>query len=550
MRALVASIVIFAITLGGCADEGPSGPPPLEEGAVLEVVTAQVSGVVGEVPEERPSVRVLTSTGDPLAGAAVLWRFGDRPGSADHSSTSGDDGIAIGEGPLDLIAGAQTISASLENGAEVAIAATAEAGPVRDVRAPALVIAEVGVATGSDIALTDAYGNDVRLSRGSWSIEEAALGTVDGAGAITGALPGVGIVRVTVDDTVIAVPLEVRPLLRLVQIEAGLEHACGLTEDGEAYCWGSNGGGRLGAGHDDPVDGAARVAGPVRFAELTLGQAETCGLAVDGTGYCWGTGRTLLGDSVTTTVHEPTPIALGEPLATIDIGWHRGRCVVTILGDPYCWGHNDFGQIGQGFRSSDVYFPVPLPVDTTVLEISMSGFHGCARLASERTWCWGGLGGIGRVDTTATSAHLPAPIAGDYSFKSVDSGLWTTCALDAAGGAFCWGHDFFLNYLGATSSLPEPTAIPNLTFHSLAVGWGVLCGVLTSGIAKCWSSAAEMTVELPGSEVAQVVAGSSFTFSCAVDLEGAPYCWSLSGEDEFPATPTRLYARLPTDGDG
>ena len=380
---------------------------------------------------------------------------------------------------------------------------------------------------------------------GAWSVDATDLATASADGLLTGLATGVTSLMVTVDDTTATVPLQVRPLLRMAQLEGGQQHACGLTAEGEAYCWGSNGGGRLGAGHSDPVEGVVKVVGPVRFAALTAGQEETCGRSLDGRGYCWGNGSSLLGDSVLGPYVEPTPIAVTETLAQIDIGWHRSRCAVTLSGETWCWEHNDFGQLGQGHDKRDIHFPVLLPVDTTVVDMAMSAVHGCAILASRETWCWGRRGAIGRVDTTGAKVHVPAPIAGDFKFESLDSGQWATCGLDADGGAWCWPWDPFLDFLGAGAELPEPTPLPGLAFTSLSVGWQVLCGVLRSGVAKCWSPSAEVTIELPGSEVAHIVAGWSGSFSCAIDLDGAPYCWSMPGEDEYPQTPTRIYAPMP-----
>lgn len=63
---------------------------------------------------------------------------------------------------------------------------------------------------------------------------------------------------------------------------------CLLTGSGEAYCWGENAVGQLGAGHASPVDGLAKVEGGIPFRSLTAGVYRNCGVAVDDRGYCWG----------------------------------------------------------------------------------------------------------------------------------------------------------------------------------------------------------------------------------------------------------------------
>lgn len=61
--------------------------------------------------------------------------------------------------------------------------------------------------------------------------------------------------------------------------------------------------------------------------------------------------------------------------------------------------------------------------------------------------------------------------------------------------------------------------------------------ILESGAAFCWDAEGQHPGELPASEVASITGG--WTFSCALDQDGAPYCWS-GPTDDFPQTPTRV----------
>ena len=82
--------------------------------------------------------------------------------------------------------------------------------------------------------------------------------------------------------------------LIISSISTGVNHTCGLGSDGNAYCWGDNGGGRLGTGDDTAssnlpklVVQGDRVAG-VTFSSISSGFYHTCGLGSDGNAYCWG----------------------------------------------------------------------------------------------------------------------------------------------------------------------------------------------------------------------------------------------------------------------
>jgi len=82
-----------------------------------------------------------------------------------------------------------------------------------------------------------------------------------------------------------------------VELAVGDQHSCALHSDGAAFCWGGNGTGALGAVTDDRCDRTPCSATPVavsggfRFTDLTaggLGGGHTCGMSVDGIAFCWG----------------------------------------------------------------------------------------------------------------------------------------------------------------------------------------------------------------------------------------------------------------------
>ena len=54
-------------------------------------------------------------------------------------------------------------------------------------------------------------------------------------------------------------PLAVNTALRFTSLALGWDHTCGLTADGEAYCWGSNSSGQLGTGDTVARAAPARV---------------------------------------------------------------------------------------------------------------------------------------------------------------------------------------------------------------------------------------------------------------------------------------------------
>ena len=81
-----------------------------------------------------------------------------------------------------------------------------------------------------------------------------------------------------------------------VAIDAGANHACLLTRDGEVWCWGQNRWGQLGQGDLGARDGARRVPIRGRVQALTVDDDASCAVTVDGAARCWGDVSTLLVD--------------------------------------------------------------------------------------------------------------------------------------------------------------------------------------------------------------------------------------------------------------
>ena len=132
-------------------------------------------------------------------------------------------------------------------------------------------------------------------------------------------------------------------------IAAGGSHTCALTTENQAYCWGRNNMGQLGIDDNQPHTLPSRVGGPVtQFASVSAGAVYSCGLTEGGNAYCWGRNSYgQLGDGTTMDRATPVKVAGGLTFATIQAnGAHT--CGATAAGATYCWGNNSDGQLGDG----------------------------------------------------------------------------------------------------------------------------------------------------------------------------------------------------------
>jgi alpha-tubulin suppressor-like RCC1 family protein len=220
----------------------------------------------------------------------------------------------------------------------------------------------------------------------------------------------------------VSLPVGVTGFMR---IEAGDEHTCGLTSAGAAYCWGWNVSGQLGDNSQTTSFTPVAVSLPagVTFTELTAGMNHTCGLTGTGAAYCWGSGSFgQLGNNQLVGSLSPDAVVLpvgetGFAKLTAD-GNHT--CGLSTTGVPYCWGRNFDGQLGN---NSTVNSPTPAAV---VLPDGVTGFvriaagdeHTCALTSAGAAYCWGfnNFGQLG--DNTQTDHLTPQAVNGGLTFKT------------------------------------------------------------------------------------------------------------------------------------
>ncbi len=267
-------------------------------------------------------------------------------------------------------------------------------------------------------------------------------------------------------------PRAVAGALRFTRIDAGQFHTCAITTSGDAYCWGSSNDGALGSGiiqiTPDPVPVAGGlnqdtavtsagtpilVAGGRTYTAITSGDYHMCAIAVGGAAYCWGEdgfGFGALGTGDSTPHNTPTAVAGGHLFKAID-GGDLHTCGLTTGGDVYCWGWGAWGQLGNGARG---YQPAPVKVGggRTYTAVSVGANHSCALASGGQLFCWGNNGSSQLAGTATETCPLPPSVggyvpctstpivaAGGQKFRALSAGFFHTCAIGAAGGAYCWG---------------------------------------------------------------------------------------------------------------
>jgi len=231
---------------------------------------------------------------------------------------------------------------------------------------------------------------------------------------------------------------------RFSSVVAGAVHTCGLTADGAAYCWGSNGSGQLGDGTvtNRPVPTA--VAGGLSFTVLAAGGGHTCGITTGGAAYCWGNNETgQLGNGVTDQDPSRTPIAVsttGLPAFTSLTAGDSHTCALAAGTGAYCWGYNYSGAVGNGAAHEIETTPVAVrSPDGALVAVATSNYHTCGLTATGKAFCWGSNNFAQLGDGTKADRSVPTAVATGLTFTALAPGDDHTCGVATTGTAYCWG---------------------------------------------------------------------------------------------------------------
>jgi hypothetical protein len=253
------------------------------------------------------------------------------------------------------------------------------------------------------------------------------------APAITGPIPDS--ISVTVTDSRGGTDQKTLPLASVVvtRMATGLEHTCAVTTATTVYCWGKNLSGQLGDGTTenrplptpvvDPDDPTGMLTGAV---DVSAREAHTCVTMVDGTVSCWGFnggGRLGVGHDRPEVLLVPSRVVgpggatyLTDVVSVSAGGLHT--CALTEAGIAYCWGDNFRGQLGSS-HAGGVPAPVADPQDPTqpltgLTAIGTGGFHSCAVTQETTAYCWGwnNAGQLGIGDYVPVQSRQPQAVVG------------------------------------------------------------------------------------------------------------------------------------------
>jgi alpha-tubulin suppressor-like RCC1 family protein len=311
-----------------------------------------------------------------------------------------------------------------------------------------------------------------------WDAGDGTIISVDADGLTHGVSAGDIKLTVTAENATATLDLSAQMDGPLSSVAAGTAHTCGVTTAGHVYCWGENTVGQLGPTTSAPYGRAVLVPSPEHFESLDSRGSHTCALNTAGSAFCWGYNSygQLGAPSGGSGVVEP--VSGGLTFSRLAAGLEF-TCGLASGGSAYCWGLNSMGQLGRG--TDDVLSnPTPAAVvgGHVFTSIAAGEVTACGLTASGAAWCWGsnqfGNLGLGTQDTEPHST--PVHAASGLTFSVIAPGLRRTCGLTTGGVVQCWGEGQLTPAaFDATSGYTE-----------LDAGQVNFCRVDGSGIVSCW----------------------------------------------------------------
>jgi alpha-tubulin suppressor-like RCC1 family protein len=363
-------------------------------------------------------------------------------------------------------------------------------------------------------------------------------------------------------------------------ISAGSYFTCATTTSGAVKCWGTNWHGQLGNGALDYSTTATKVAGITTATAIAVGTEHACATLSTKRVKCWGTNYLGTLGTGGAAYNSPSPqdvLGISNADAVIAAGGYS-TCVRRDAGaTASCWGSNSSGQLGDGTtidRSTPVNVSKLAPTDNFT-SLAVGDFSSCARMSLGSVWCWGAndWGQLG--NGTTTSSPTPVSVALLSSASSVSVGDRTACIVRSSdGNVVCFGS----NAQGALGRNLSPTvlsqsSVPSLVstlgpVTSVSLGGNSGCGTKTDGRVECWggNDTAQLgfgtvidpepapmymptfTGATDATAAAAIAPGA--THSCAVTRLGTVMCWGRNQEGEVGITNTSDVQKFPTNVQG
>jgi alpha-tubulin suppressor-like RCC1 family protein len=352
------------------------------------------------------------------------------------------------------------------------------------------------------VAVRDTAGELLATAPVAWTTNSPEVATVSATGVIQAIGPGNATITATADTASAQVGVQV--VRSYETITAGSLSSCAISPTARIYCWGSDAFSSLGTG---PGDGSTPVPVEVPASEVwrtvSAFAGHACAVNDDAAGYCWGDNNYgEIGNGTQFTRPEtPAAVSGGHLWKTIVAG-SSVSCGLTQSDDAYCWGRGTLGRLGNGLNALSTT-PSQVIGGHKFSKLALGTALACGLAAGGDAYCWG-AGALGSIPAPGGDGSTATPLAvqGGHHFVDLALTFNTGCALTAQGAVWCWGQNG-AGELGPGA--PDFAATPILLGHLPAFtrlfgGPTHFCGLTAAGEATCWGPGGDGQLGAPATE--------------------------------------------------
>jgi uncharacterized repeat protein (TIGR02543 family) len=270
---------------------------------------------------------------------------------------------------------------------------------------------------------------------------------------------------------------------KIIQVTLGIAHSSAITSEGRLFTWGWNNFGQLGDGttanRTTPTDITHQFNLNIgeKIIQASLGHGHSAVITSESRIFIWGWNNNgQLGDGTSSNRLKPTNIThrfylpAGETIIQVSLNMNHSSAI-TSEGRIFTWGHNIFGQLGDGTTSNrtkptDITHQFNLNIGETIIQVSLGWYHTSAITSEGRIFTWGNPASGQLGSNPIGDNRIPNDITSSFGLSAgetiiqVEFGGNHSSVITSEGRVFTWGSN---NYGqlgdGTTSNRTIPTDI-------------------------------------------------------------------------------------------